>query len=62
MSTKLYWPIISSIKIGTVKATLYLGVEMNFMWVKFSLRVLHINAIDHLIVLWELAQGKPRCT
>jgi hypothetical protein len=61
MSTKLYWPIMSSIKIGTVTAILYLGVEMNFMWVIFS-RVLHINATDHLIVLWKLAQGKPCCT
>jgi len=51
MSTKLYWPIMSFIKIVTVTATHYLGVEMNFMWVKFGLRVLHINAIDYLIVL-----------
>jgi len=51
MSTKLYWPIMSFIKIGAVTAILYLGMGMNFMWVKFSLKVLHINAIDHLIVL-----------
>jgi hypothetical protein len=51
MSTKLYWPNVSFIKTGAVTAILYLGVGMNFMWVKFSLRVLHINATDHLIVL-----------
>jgi len=49
--TLLTHPIMSFIKIGTVTAILYLGMGMNFMWVKFNLRVLHINAIDHLIVL-----------
>lgn len=68
MSTEIYWVTLSFLKIGAVKAIIYLKVYMNFypysphfcpILMKFSATKSAHNVVLKLRVSWKSAQGSP---